>query len=155
MSEVATWLGLLISALSFLVAVIALVRSGRAQREANAAQRRIVEIEEQREQARKDASSEAKLRPELRKSGRHSYRLYLVNHGPVEARNIQVEIDDVPLAQHPAAVGNDLMPNLVGPEGEIGCLLGLHMGCTPPFKIEIIWDDSSGNGRSYCSTLTW
>lgn len=155
MGDMVSWFGVVISALSLLVAILAIIKSGRAQQEANAAQRRIVEIEEQREQHRQRESTQAKLRPELRQSGQHSYRLYLVNTGAVEARNIRIEMDGVPLAEHPAAVRNDLLPDLVGPDGEISCLLGLHMGCTPPFKIKITWDDTSAKERTYCSTLTW
>lgn len=64
-------------------------------------------------------------------------------------------MDDKPLSEHPAAVKNDPMPDLVGPKSEIGCILGLDMQCTPPFKLKITWDDDFENNRMYQTTLTW
>lgn len=155
MSDVTSWIGLLISAASLIVAILALIKSAGAQREANAAQQRIVEIEEGPEQARRDEAHKATLRPELRKTGTHSYRLYLLNHGAAEARNIQVTMDGKALAEHAAAVGNDRMSQMVGPHAEISCLLSIHMGCTPPFDLLFTWDDDSESERSYRTTLTW
>jgi hypothetical protein len=155
MGDTVSWIGVVISALSLLVAIVAIVKSGRAQGEANAAQRRIVEIEEQREQHRQHESTQAKLRLELRQAGQHFYRLYLVNHGAAEAQNIRVEMDGKPLAEHPAGNQNDPMPDLVDPHSEISCPLRLHLSCTPPFKLKVIWDDASGKDRTYRSTLTW
>lgn len=97
----------------------------------------------------------AELRPELRQTGRGSDRLYLVNHGMAEARNIRVKLDGVPLAEHRAAVRGDSLPSLVGPGGEISCLLGTNLQCAPPFQIEVQWDDDSGSDRTYRTTLTF
>lgn len=154
MSDITSWVGLVIAAASLVVAIIAIIKSGRAQKEANAVQRRVVEIEEQRERDRQAESTQAQVRAELRKVER-SYRLHLVNNGAVEANNIRVEIDDIPLADHSVSVESDPMPDLVGPKSEISCFLGLTMSCVPPFKIKVTWDDESGTDRTYCSTLTW
>ena len=155
MTDAASWTGVGIAAGSLVVAIIAIVKSGRAQRQANAAQQRIVAIEEQREQDRRSESTQARLTPELRETSPNTYRLYLVNHGAAEARNIRVELDGKPLAAHPVAVTNNSMPGLVGPRGEIGCILGIYMGCEPPFGIRIMWDDDFGKDRSCRTTLTW
>lgn len=147
-SELAAWAGVIVGLGSLVVAIIAF-------RKSSAAQHRIIEIEEQRDHERKTESLQASLRPELRKTGKHTHRLYLVNEGACDARNIQVEMDGKPLSEHPAAVKNAPMPDLVGPKGEIGCILGLHMQCTPPFKLKVTWDDDFENNRTYQTTLTW
>jgi len=154
-NDLAAWASVLVATGSLVVAIIALIKSGRAQHRATDAQQRIVKIEEQREQNRRAQALQAILRPELRKTGRNSDRLYIVNQGAAEARNIRVEMDGKPLAEHPAAVRNDPMPDFVGPDSEIGCLLAFHMQCTPPFDLKITWDDDSGKDRIYRTTLTW
>lgn len=147
--------GLVLSAGSLVVSIVALWKSSHAQQEANAAQKRLVEIEEQRDKDRHAELTQAKLRPELRKTSRGSYRLYIANQGDVEARNIRVEVDNKPLIGHPAAVQGDSLPGFVGPHCEISCLLDLHFGCVPPFKIRVRWDDDLRKNREIETALTW
>lgn len=155
MADLISMSGLVLSAGSLIVSVVALWKSSHAQHEANAAQKRLVEIEEQREKDRQAESGQAKLRPELRKTSRGSHRLYIVNQGDVEARNIRVEVEDTPLIGHAAAVQGNPMPGFVGPHCEISCQLGLHHGCAPPFKIRIRWDDDLCKDQQIETALTW
>lgn len=155
MGDASSWASNIIAAGSLVVSVIALVLSLRAHREANVAQRRIVEIEEQREQEKRLNFRQAGLQPELRKTGQGSYRLYLVNGGMAEARKVRVTLDGKPLAEHGAAVRGDSMPLRVGPGAEVSCLLGISLDCAPPFEVEVQWDDDSGTGRTYRTTLTF
>ncbi len=155
MADLFSLSGLVLSTGSLVVSIIALWKSSHAQHEANAAHKRLVEIEEQREKDRQAQLGQAKLRPELRKTSRGSHRLYIVNHGDVEARNIRVEVDDTPLIGHPAAVQGSPMPGFVGPHCEISCQLGLHLGCAPPFKIRVKWDDDLRKNREIETALTW
>jgi len=154
MGDLATWVCAVAAIGSLVVSGIALVKSARAQRQANQTQERLVEIEERREQDRQAQARQAILRPKLRGTERGGHRLYLVNSGRCEARNIRVEMDDTPFAEHPAAAQNDPMPSLVGPGGEISALLCLTLDCAPPFKIRITWDDDFGTNRTYSTTLT-
>jgi len=135
-----------------IVSIMAMVRSLQAQREANALQGRIARIEEDRELQRRLESLQAKLKPELRKAG-SSYRLYLVNSGLAEARNIRVRMDGVPFSEH--MVGGDRTPSTIGPGCEASCLLGLSLANSPPFDIEVQWDDDWEMERSYRTTLTF
>jgi len=134
--------------------MIAVWKSSQAQREANEARKRIVEIEEQREREKRFEAKQANLRPELRKVEGGIYRLYLVNHGKAEARNIRIKLDGTPLAEHCAAVQNERMPEFLGPGAECSVLLAISYGCVPPFKTEITWDDDYGTNRTYYTTLT-
>jgi len=155
MGDLSDWVGVLIGAGSLVVAIIALRRSGRATAEANAVQRRLVAIEEQRESERRAQAQRAVLRPALRKTGTSDYRLCVENAGASVARNLRVLLDGKPFIEHDAAVANDTLPDLVGPHSEVSCLLGLHMQCAPPFHIEMTWDDDSGQPGLYKGTLTF
>lgn len=153
--DVTAWTGVGIGAGSLLVAAIALVMSRRSQGRVNRLQERIVEIEEQRDKRQLSASRQAALRAELRRPTRTSTRLYIVNSGQAEARNIRVEMDGQPLAQHSAAVSNDQMPQYVGPNSEISCLLAVTLGVSPPFDVKITWDDEYDEGRTYSNPVSW
>jgi hypothetical protein len=155
MSDASSLAGVITDALSFALSGVAAWMAWRAHRETLSVQRRMAEIEEQREQDRRLSASQASLRPELRKTGSGSDRLYLVNSGMAEARNISVTLNGVPLSEHEAAVQGDDMPTHVGPNSEVSCLLALTHGCSPPFAIEVRWDDDSGAGRVYRGTLTF
>lgn len=144
----------LIAAGSLVVAIIALIVSIFTNQKTNANQKRLIEIEEQREQKRQDKKISAQLRPELRRDGK-SERLVITNHGDAEARNVRVIMDGNPLAEHKTAVSNDHMPELVGANSEISCLLAISQGNAPPFNIEIKWDDNSDNDKEYRTTLTF
>jgi hypothetical protein len=143
-----------ISAGSLVVAISALVVSVFANRKANANQQRLVEIEEQRENDRQIQKLSAQLRPELRRTGKGE-RLVIINQGNAEARNVRVTMDGKPLSEHKASVSNDRLPDMVGANSEISCLLALAMGCTPPFDVDVTWDDDSGDGKRYKTTLTF
>jgi hypothetical protein len=151
--DIPIWAGVVVAAVSLVVAIVALEKSCRAQREAKASQWRIVEVEEQREHDGGVENLQAILRPELRKMGSYSYRLYVVNRGASEARHIRVEVDGRPLSECDTAVKNDPLPESMGPHSEISCRFALHLQDTPPFKMKLTWDDYSGPDRSYCTTL--
>jgi len=154
MSDATPWVGIGISAGSLIMSTIAVWISSRAQSKAVAAQKRIVEIEEQREKEKFFEAKQASLRPELRKTQRGSYRLYLVNHGKAEARNIRIKLDGTRLAEHCAGEWNDPVPGFLGPGAECSVLLSIGFDCVPPFEFEIVWDDDYGVHRTYRTMLT-
>ncbi len=155
MGDLAGWVGVVIAGGSLVVAIVALRRSARAAAEANAAQRRLVAIEEARESERRTQSQRALLRPSLRKTGKSDYRLCVSNAGASAARDLRIMLDGKPLAEHDAAVTGDTLPDLVGPHSEVTCLLALHMQCAPPFQIELAWKDDSEQPGSFKGTLTF
>jgi hypothetical protein len=155
MNDVMPWINALLAIGSLIVSVIALILSLRAQSQANAAQQRIVEIEEQRDKDKRQDALQARLQAVFRDLGDGSERLYLVNHGMAEARNVRVTLDGKPFAKHCAVMGGDSLPSLVGAGGEVSCLLAISMQCAPPFECEVRWDDDSGPEHVYRTTLTW
>lgn len=154
MGDASSWASVVISALSLFVSVIAVWKSSRAQREANDTQKRVVEIEEQRDRERRERACQADLRPQLRRSD-ELWRLYLINRGQAEARNVRVTLDGEPLHEHPVGTMGG-MPTQVGPNSEVSCVLIFGLGIPgPPFSIEIKWDDDFGTDRTYRGTLTF
>ncbi len=149
-----SWINSLIAVISLVVSIIALVLSLRAQGKANASQKRIVEIEEHRDEQKRRESQQASLRAELRGT-EGSERLYIVNLGAAEARNVRVILDGKPLEEHCAIVGGDSLASLVGGGAEVSCLLAIYQTCAPPFECEVRWDDDSRKDRLYRTTLTW
>jgi hypothetical protein len=154
MVDFVSWGGLAVAVGSLIVSIIAFKKSTHAQDEANAVQKRLVEIEEQREQERQLSIRQASLRPELREVSNNSYRLYLINEGSAVANNVRVLLDGNPINEH-AARSYEEPPNLVGPNSEVSVLLSISFDCVPPFGIEVRWDDASGSDRSYIGTLTF
>lgn len=156
MGDLASWVGVVIASGSLVVAIIALLKRSRAQQEAKDVQRRLVAIEEQRESERRAQAQRAVLRPALCKTGSADCRLYLSNAGPVEARNVKVLLNGKPLNEHPAALPNDTLPALIGPESQVSCPMVFAIGTPlPPFEIEITWEDDSGHPGLYKGMLTF
>jgi len=148
MGDATSWATLILGGLTLIVSIIALIKSHRAQREANAAQLQIVEIEKQREKERQQSLLQAKLQAQLRKTDRGFYRLYLINSGMSEARNIRVKLDGKELHDHDAYIQGENMPTRVGPGSEISCLLAISSDCSPTFEIDVQWEDESSTGVS-------
>jgi len=144
----------IVSVFSLFASIIAIFISRKAHREAITVQRRIVEIEEQRERDRQLSELKASLHPRLRKTDRGLYRLHVVNSGKGLARNVRVTLDGKRLVEHGTAVQGGEIPALIGPNSEVSCLLVITLGCAPPFKIEVEWDDESGKDRIFQGTLT-
>ena len=154
MSDVTSWVGIGIGVSSLIISIIAIRKSSWAQGETVAAQKRIAAIEEQREKEKLFKAKQASLRPELSKTENGAYRLYLVNYGKAEARNIRVKLDGKPLAEHCAAVQHEHMPTYLGPGSKYSVLLNVVFSCPPPSEIEIVWDDDYGTERTYRTPLT-
>lgn len=150
----ASWIGDGISVISVIVAVIALIKSDGAQRQANASQKRIVEIEEGRESDRNSEAKQAILRPRIWRHGSGDYRLHIENQGKAEARNVNMLLADMPFLDHPAVPKGETLCTLIGPGTDVSYCLAIAFGCAPPFDLVLTWDDDSKTGNSYRTTLT-
>jgi len=144
-SEIAAWTGVGISALSIVVAIIALIRSSKAHRETIAIQKKVMEIEQEREADRIKKSKSAVLHAEIRNTGRREHRLFVINSGESAARNVTVKTDNK----------NARIPDLIGPKTEVSCMLMLDLNNPISFEIEITWDDDYANNKKYETKLTY
>jgi hypothetical protein len=148
------WLANTIAGLALLASIAALWLGARANRQANATQRRLLEIEEQRDKERRADATRANLRAELRDLGDYDRRLYIINDGFAAARDVEITLEGVPLGECEIAYQGS-PGTVIGPRTEASCPLAIHDGCQPPFEILITWQDDSGEPREYRSTLTF
>jgi len=152
MGDLASWAGLGIAVGSLIVAVMALVKSSRAQGKANDLQERLVKIEEQREQDRQEKAKKASLRAYLKAEKGHILSLNIINEGEAEAENIRVEIEGKTLIEHPNYLKDIPLPDSVGPHSTISCFLDSKLSLNP--LIKITWDDEYEKDRTYKHKLT-
>lgn len=145
----------IITLASVVVAIWLGVKNHRLARKNTDLQKRLVELEEERELDRKKAASKAQLRATLENYGQHNYRLVIENIGNCEARNIVLQMDGKLFADHPAAMENEGPIRSIGPHTRVTKLLAITMGCAPPFELDITWEDDSGEPRHYRTTLTF
>jgi len=121
---------------SLVLAAIALIQNHRTRRELRAGERH------------------ARIRAELRNDVAHQFwRLYLVNEGKAEARNVRVTLNGAPLEQWQAAIGG--LPSLIGGNGQVSCIMAFSQACSPPLDCQVQWDDDAGKNHMYRTTLTY
>jgi len=107
-------------------------------------EKKLIRIEEQRDYDKKIKSLQADLRAVLRKeqgfssSGKitTSYRLYIINRGETEARNIRIKLDGIPIEEHCALVKGFPMPSSIPPNDEVSYLLSVSFDCHSPFELD-------------------
>ena len=146
--------GLVVAFVSLCVAIMAYAKSYKTQDKTIALQQRLIQIEEGRDQLSLVKASSAKLRAELREFERSSYKLCIANDGESMARNVRIELGDMPLIDHQAFLRGVKMPDFIGSKSEITCPIAIHLGCAPPFSIRVFWDDDCGINRSIKTVLT-
>lgn len=115
----------------------------------------IVMRERSKEQEDQDLEKKCvSLKTHFRNTEGGGYRLYIVNSGQSEARNVQVFLDDKFIREHPVAITGSNIPTEIGSYSEVSCLLGVCKDCSPPFKIYITWEDNSQEQEKYYATIT-
>ncbi len=147
MTAIAAWVGVLISLGSLIVATVALLKSSRTQS-------LLAEIEQSRRQEEQHARNSANLIPELLKSGR-AHRLIVRNTGCCEARNVTASINGKPCCDYGACVLDKEIPAIIGAGSKVGMMMAFHLGCEPPFELELYWDDDSGAEKHNRTTITF
>lgn len=143
----------LVSFASVVVAVIALRKSNRTQK-------RLLEIEEQREQDRVSETRKARLVAEivreefpLSPSSKRTF-LEIENLGQSEAREIDVALDNGPATAHPTMLRRTEEIRHVGPQSSFRYTLAPDNATPLPKNVVIEWSDDSGERGRYESTLT-
>ena len=143
-----------------IVALLALIISGFATYFSWIANKKIVSIEEKRENERKEDLLKAKIEAEIAlhdgKIFEAKYEKVLVinNEGDSEARNVEILIDKVPLSEHHAVVARskDAITK-IAPYGTIK--IGLKdRRLEHSFVVSVIWEDDYKANNTYQTTLT-
>jgi len=142
-----------VSVISVVVSVIALRKSSRTQR-------RLLEIEERREQDRlsetRKARFVARIVSEEPSPGRKTKNFYLEieNLGQSPAHDIDASLDDGPVLDHPTMLQRTKAVRQVGPQSSFRYMLAPHSSARLPQSIKIAWQDDSGEPGHYETTLT-
>jgi hypothetical protein len=145
-------IGLALSAVAIVVALVSSRRANAIAAEQTRIQERLLRLEARREAARDAATQKAILRAEIVPSG-SSRKLLITNIGEAKATSVQVTMDDLPILEH------DLVPKgvpeirEVAPGGTIPYLLATHMGSPSVVRVRITWEDDSGARGDWSSTL--
>ena len=121
-------------------------------------QRRVVGIEEGREQRQLEDQSKADLIARIVTEGEGGSKTYLLeirNDGEADARQVEVIMDGKPLNQHPAFFKSQEIIRKVPRKSTIRYPLILRLGTSPPFDISVRWaDDFSDSRGPFEGTLT-
>ena len=159
MSQVAAWVSAIAAVVSIGAAIWATLKGAKAHRDSLSIQAKLVAIEQSREDDRLAEQRNATLRAELvgehNGRGSKSYRLRITNHGRAEARNVDVTMDGKPIMEHRAVPRNLSEIRQVGPGAYFQYVLALSFSCSPPFEIEITWQDDSGTPGRFRTTLSF
>jgi hypothetical protein len=147
----------IISFLSVFFAVWFGLKSLRLSRENAELQKRLLALQEKNERDRQRAASKAQLRAQIEDYGHHNYRLVIKNIGNCEARNVVLHMDGKPFDEHAVAVEGEGRISVIGAHSSVTRLLALSLSpdCSPPFDLDIAWEDASGDPGRYQTTLTF
>ena len=138
-----------LSAVAIALSVMSLISSRRSNR-------RLIQIEEARDNAARRSSKSAILRGHLvresNSNGRSATVLVVDNTGDGTARNIAMLLDGEPAADHRAFLReNDF--EVLGPRSTKRCQLAITSHSPSPTQIQISWTDGTGESKTYESTL--
>lgn len=148
---------------AFAVSLAAVVFSFIAWFKSRKMEKKLLEIEEAREEDRLAEKQKANLTAEIitkesPRSGsikidRKCY-LQIENKGLGEARNIKLVLDNKPVMEHPGISKPQSEVKRVGPESKFRHELAVTGGPNVPSYVEITWEDDSGELGFYGTTLT-
>jgi hypothetical protein len=144
-----------ISAADILTAILAVFAIGVsvwAASKANSANAKIVHIEEGRERDRQRESRQAVLVASI--EGARSPLLVIRNHGAAPARDIEVLVDDEPIAKHQLIRDAGREIGTLGPGAETHYSFITFDGMPTVYDIALRWSDGTGETREWDSRLT-
>jgi hypothetical protein len=110
-----------------------------------------------REKPRRSSENDALVRSYIDKdfdsSGRTRYLLALENIGYGQARDIEVRLDDIPVAEHSAVfVENEITQ--IGPQSRCHYQLVLASGRATPSRVSVTWMNESGEPGEFNSDIS-
>jgi hypothetical protein len=141
------------SALALIVSLVALYKSVRSAKLGNEIQRRLLGIEHARERDRLAERDGAAVRAEIIKGPKGAWDIRIHNRGPSEARNIQVYLDDIPLAQSARVHARSAAPFVLGPGTHRDFPVQLTLGSRADFNLAITWTDNAQPEGRWRATL--
>jgi len=154
---------LIISIIAAVISAIAIGVSIWTHNRNHKLQARIVALEEAKEKDRLTEKKKACLTAKITKEeGQNSglittyrrYYLHIENKGLSEARNVKIVLDDKPVMEHPGIRKTQSEVKQIGPESPFRYEFEEGFMRNLPLKVEITWEDDSGEHGQYSTTLT-
>lgn len=148
--------GVTISLISVFVAFWSARKSNSFSKEQTELQRRVVELEEQRERERQLREDRADLRAvfqyydSVEGYDKKASFVNIVNNGKMEARNIRMFINGDPHIHHKFIRAHNLITfNPIKPGGPCGWALNVTEETPQSCDIELKWDDDTGKNHTW------
>lgn len=145
----------LLAIIAIFISIISLIKSVRATREGTDVQKRILLIEQARENDRIIESRKAKLFANLVKEtdqrGISRYLLKIENRGLSQARDVQVLLNGKHLSETPIAFNKEI--SRISPGQTIHYQV-LFSFSSPAYEVSITWSDDSGQPGTFTSILS-
>jgi len=152
----------IIAGVAVVVAVVFGIRNHRLGKQNSDLQKRLLALEESRENDRIREAAKANLVADiLRGDGTGpAWRLEIENRGRAEARDVTVMLEGQPILDHPGVAPatrqglNQQLCHLPG-GARFRYVLAPSLQCRPPWELYITWTDDSGEPGAYQTTLTF
>jgi hypothetical protein len=126
----------------------------RLARRQTTLQERLLSLENSRERDRRVESSTARVRASIGHPLKSSWYLRVVNEGPSEARAITMQVDGLPILDHPLVPKGAPEIRHLGPGAHGQYPLAVHMGVEPKLLVQLAWEDQSGRPGTWTSELS-
>lgn len=148
-------LALIVSCISALIALIAIAGNRRLQKEANDLQRATSELaKKQLTILEKEdyTSSSARVKLDLIKEGKSSFKFYLTNISEHDARNVELSLildnpPDDPIIK--SEYDQKLPIPVLSPGSSVSLIAALHLGSPTAFNALVKWVNPNGQEESY------
>ncbi len=155
MSDLAAWISAGAAGVSVGAAVWATMKGAKAQKASSRVQRKLVEIEQARDKERTVEKSKAKLAANpvkrMNRRGIPVYQMEIVNQGLAAAKKVVVKIEE---GHRWAARANREIPE-IGAASSYMVPLDATKARVDPFKVELAWEDDSGESGRYKTTMSF
>ncbi|HUU30088.1 MAG TPA: hypothetical protein VM123_19965 [archaeon] len=157
MDLILDWLNQNTSIIGLLLSLSAIAVSIWAYSKSSKTEKKLLEIEEAREEDRIKQSKKAILMAIIDHEYHRnftSFTLQIKNEGEAEARDVCVKLDEMPLLEHPVIPKTIEEIKQIGPKSVIRYRMAITRGYRKNFEVEITWADDSGEPGFYKTTLT-
>lgn len=105
---------LTLSVAALVVSIVSAVAASVISRRQNALQERMLAFETAREESRLKQARSADVKAAVMKSGRQ-FKLFVVNEGPIAAKNLRILLDGKPLLEHRLILRGEDEITMLGP----------------------------------------
>jgi hypothetical protein len=138
---------------ALIVAILSAVAAWRVSRRQAHVQERLLSLESRRERDRITSNARARVSGAIIREGSSDWSLAITNEGPSQAREVVVLLNGAAVGESDDIIGTDKPVRLLGPGASVRYRLLVYMGSADHFRVDISWEDDSGEPGSWSSEL--